>query len=104
MSCSRRYSICELLDMDSGCWDLSSRPQAQSRVCTVAVFLIVLFVCYTYLFCVWGVFMPRSVKWRSGELVLSFYHVDLRDLTQDVRLGNKCLYLLSHLSQPLDYF
>lgn len=82
MSCRRRYSICELLDMASGCWDLSSRPQDQSRVCTIALFLIVLFLCYTYLFCVWGVLMPCSVKWRSVELVLSLYHVDLRDSTQ----------------------
>jgi hypothetical protein len=34
------------------------------------------------------------------ELLLSFLHVDSRDLTQLSRLGSKPLYLLSHLPGP----
>jgi hypothetical protein len=33
------------------------------------------------------------------ELALSSHHVSLRALTQAVRLGSKCLYLLSHPSR-----
>ena len=42
--------------------------------------------------------------WRSEdnlqEWVLSFHHVDPREQTQVVRLGSKCLYLLSY-QEPL---
>lgn len=36
------------------------------------------------------------------ELVLSLYHVGPRVRTQVGRFGDKCLYWLSHLTQPLN--
>lgn len=46
-----------------------------------------------------------ACEWRSEdsfqELVLSFYRVDFWDQTQAIRLGNKDLYQLSHLTGPL---
>lgn len=38
----------------------------------------------------WGMCGGQSIKMQVS--VLSFHHVDLRDWTQDVRLGNKHLY------------
>lgn len=38
---------------------------------------------------------------ERGELVLSFYQVGLQEQTQVVRLGDKYLYIGSHLSLPV---
>jgi hypothetical protein len=37
---------------------------------------------------------------KLWELVLSFYHVGSRDQTQVIRLGVRCIFLLSHLARP----
>lgn len=41
-------------------------------------------------------------EWKAEDglpkLVLCFYHVDLRNRTQDLRLGSKCLDLMNHLA------
>lgn len=41
-------------------------------------------------------------KWESAELALSLHNVDRRDETLAIRLGDKCFYPLSHLSNLIN--
>lgn len=45
-----------------------------------------------------------TLKNNLQELVLSFQQVGPDDQTQVVRVGNTCIYLLSHLMRPFPSF
>lgn len=42
-----------------------------------------------------------EVRGQLWELILSLYHVGLRNWTEVLRYGNKCHYLWSHLAGPV---
>lgn len=85
-------------------------PKQKWRLKTVFFFPIYyIYLLYLLICSAWGahacVYMPWSMYvWKSEEslweLVLSFHHVGPRDGTHVIRLNNKFLYLLSHLSSP----
>lgn len=69
--------------------------------CALHVKMFFCFVFSTYLMCVCVCACVRAYVHVCMCFPLSFHHVDLRDQTEVVRFGNKCLHPLSHL--PTSY-
>lgn len=81
-----------------------------SQWCRIWLLLVIFLLIFKYLFiyciCVWeGCVHSMLYMWKKkdnlGESDLSFYHVCPRDQTQVVRLHGRCLFQLSHLTNPL---
>lgn len=59
---------------------------------------------FVYFVCIWRGTHSTEHMWRSKgisqEMVLCFHHLGSLDQTQAIKLGNKQLYLLNHLTNP----
>lgn len=64
-------------------------------------------MCVCVNMCISGYMCTTGHVWRSQynfqELVVSFYHVGLRDDAQVIRLDSKGFYQLSHLLDVVDF-
>lgn len=66
-------------------------PLLKNSVC---LFVVCVYVCLPTMLCV-------EVKIQLVGTCLSFYALFPGDPTQAIKIGNKCIYLLSHLTDPL---